>query len=197
MARRVNLLHGGKRRKVRRELKESSIPPLHTHTHTHTRAYSPVWKKAIKREFPRNYWWRAGCEGRRGRGRTRTQKNRLETAVPRGFRRGEMARLSHRTDIRAVHQQRTKSYIHAGSHYASLSRLGSDERSSGKRGLEREGRGWRERVVGERKALRDNRGEKGGGATWGPFRPSSSFFSSRRGGEASGAYTMVTDGYGG
>lgn len=79
-----------------------------------------------------------------------------------------MARLSHRTDIRAVHQPRTKSYIHAGSHYASLSRLGSDERSSGfdgKRGLEREGRGWRERVVGERKALRDNRGEKGDGAT--------------------------------
>lgn len=34
MARRVNLLHGGKRRKVRRELKESSIPPLHTHTRT-------------------------------------------------------------------------------------------------------------------------------------------------------------------
>lgn len=49
------------------------------------------WKKAIKRVFPRNLW--GGYEGRRRR--TRTQKNRLETAVlPRAFRRGEMARGS-------------------------------------------------------------------------------------------------------
>ena len=40
-----------------------------------------------------------------------------------------MARLSHRTDIRPVQQPRTKSYIHASSHYASLSRLGSGVRT--------------------------------------------------------------------
>lgn len=56
---------------------------------------------------------------------------------PRAFRRGEMARFSYRTDIRPVQEPRTKSYIHASSHYASLSRLGSAVRRERRRRKER------------------------------------------------------------
>lgn len=44
-----------------------------------------------------------------------------------------MARYSYRTDIRPVQEPRTKSYIHASSHYASLSRLGSAVRRERRR----------------------------------------------------------------
>lgn len=57
--------------------------------------------------------------------------------LPCAFRRGEMARFSYRTDIRPVQEPWTKSYIHASSHYASLSRLGSAVRCKRRRRKER------------------------------------------------------------
>lgn len=79
--------------------------------------------------------------------------------LPRAFRRGEMARFSYRTDIRPVQEPRTKSYIHASSHYASLSRLGSavrrERRRRKKRGPRREDDTSARKNYGERRrALR-------------------------------------------
>lgn len=113
------------------------------------------WKKAIKRNF-------SGTGDRSGWGtRNEDHGKRRKTGwkrpfrTPRAFRRGEMARLSHRTDIRPVQQPRTKSYIHASSHYASLSRLGSGVRTlkgEEERVSKREGkrRGEKELVQHER-----------------------------------------------
>ena len=77
---------------------------------------------------------RADRETRRGR-RKRVWKRPFRP--PCAFRQGEMARFSYRTDIRPVQELRTKSYIHASSHYASLSRLGSAVRCERRRRKER------------------------------------------------------------
>lgn len=99
-------------------------------------------------------------QGRRGvaRGTRRGRRKRAwkrPFRPPRAFRRGEMARFSYRTDIRPVQEPRTKSYIHASSHYASLSRLGSAVRRAGRR---RKKRGPAEDAASERKKHGERRG---------------------------------------
>jgi len=107
--------------------------------------------------------------GLRGRTRCGRRKRAWKRPFwpPRAFRRGEMARFSYRTDIRPVQEPRTKSYIHASSHYASLSRLGSAVRRAGRR---RKKRGPAEDAAGERKKCGERRGGGGGGVrgrrTW-------------------------------
>lgn len=91
--------------------------------------------------------------------------------LPRAFRRGEMARFSYRTDIRPVQEPRTKSYIHASSHYASLSRLGSAVRRE------------RRRTEKERPATRMIRARER--TTENAVGLSGWFFSRMRGGESS------------
>lgn len=82
---------------------------------------------------------RKGRKGRAGEGiRDVECRKRAPFRSPRAFRRGEMARFSYRTDIRPVQELRTKSYIHASDHYASLSRLGSAVRRARRRDGKRE-----------------------------------------------------------
>lgn len=86
-------------------------------------------------------WTRGVGADREGDGETRRERRKRvwkrPFRPPCAFRRGEMARFSYRTDIRPVQEPRTKSYIHASSHYASLSRLGSAVRRERKRRKER------------------------------------------------------------